>query len=112
MLWTLFDLDLARRRSRHVRARTVGTCVATLVAEAGAAVRRRSSEEVARIAGLLSDGQYCVPCLMVLAALDARAVYQAMERLSAAVNIRLLDDRCDRCQRLTKVNTVRVDRGE
>ena len=104
MPWSVFDRGTVRHRAQ--RGRLVGACVETLLAETGAALRRRRSEDVARVAELLSADRYCVPCLTILTGLDARTVYHAIQQLRVAINVALIRDQCGRCTRTTTIHTI------
>ena len=113
MPWFVLDgLEAARRRARESTDRTPGACqetIATLITQTSALLRRRGNEDMATVGALITGQPHCVPCIGILTQLDARAVYAALERLKASVNVELKSGRCTRCARATTVHVIQVD---
>ena len=79
------------------------------VATNHALLRRRGNEDMATVGALITGQPHCVPCIGILTQLDARAVYAALERLKASVNVELQSGRCTRCARTTTVHVIQID---
>ncbi len=113
MPWSVLPgVELTRRRARGSSDRVPGTChqtIDTLIAQTSALLRRRSSEDVALVSALIMGAPHCVPCISLLTHLEARAVYAALERLKASVNVQLVSTQCTRCRRMTTTHVIQVD---
>ena len=113
MPWSVLSgLEDVGCRARESTERTRGSCqetIASLITQTGALLRRRSSEDMAVVAALITSHPHCVPCIGLLTQLDARGVYNALERVKAATNLQLISGRCTRCARTTTVHVIQVD---
>jgi hypothetical protein len=111
MPWTVLssEVEQARQRRREAGGRVPGTCHDTIDAvmtQASAVLRRRSSEDVSTVAGVITNAPHCVPCIALLTHLDARRIYAALEHLKASANARLISAECRHCHRTTTVHVM------
>ena len=110
MPWNVLSgLDAARRRARGASERTPGACrqtAASVITQASALLRRRSTEDMAAVAAVITGRPHCVPCIGVLTDRDARRVYAALERLKSDANLQLVSTTCTRCRRTTTAHVL------
>src|SRR5262245_28012614 len=108
MPWSVLPpTDWRRPRPHDSRDHAPGSCsdiVDVVLVQTSALLRRRGSEDVLAVGGLITRIPHCVPCLTLLTDLDARRVYAALERLKADGRARLVSGTCARCRRSTTVH--------
>ena len=109
MPWTPETAIGSARRLSEVSGRTPGTCHDTIDAvlvQASALLRRRSSEDMATVAAIITNAPHCVPCIALLTRLDARRIYAALEHLKSTAHARLIAAECRQCHRATTVHLI------